>query len=169
MPGTYRVDGSAVRIAQFGATVQVITSKQRPRRIVMRGDDGRDYAFLLKGHEDLRQDERAMQLFGLVNALLAKERDTSRHGLGITRYVVTPLSHNAGVVGWVPGCDTLHALIREFREARKIMLNIEHRLMLQMAPDYDGLALMQKVRAHAPLPLLPPLPPPSPSSRSAPR
>ena len=86
-----------------------------------------------------------MQLFGLVNALLAKGNGRRSHGLVITRYVVTPLSHNAGVVGWVPGCDTLHALIREFREARKIMLNIEHRLMLQMAPDYDALALMQKV------------------------
>jgi hypothetical protein len=30
------------------------------------------YTFLLKGHEDLRQDERVMQLFGLVNELLDK-------------------------------------------------------------------------------------------------
>lgn len=33
----------------------------------MQGEDGRDYVFLLKGHEDLRQDERVMQLFGQVN------------------------------------------------------------------------------------------------------
>ena len=46
----------------------------------MRGEDGREYGFLLKGHEDLRQDERAMQLFGLANALLAKDRRTSEHG-----------------------------------------------------------------------------------------
>lgn len=31
--------------------------------------DGVEYEFLLKGHEDLRQDERVMQLFTLVNAL----------------------------------------------------------------------------------------------------
>lgn len=30
----------------------------------------------LQGHEDLRQDERAMQLFGLVNALLYNDRRT---------------------------------------------------------------------------------------------
>ena len=30
----------------------------------MTGSDGRNYGFLLKGHEDLRQDERVMQLFG---------------------------------------------------------------------------------------------------------
>lgn len=33
----------------------------------MQGDDGREYVFLLKGHEDLRQDERVMQLFGQVS------------------------------------------------------------------------------------------------------
>jgi FKBP12-rapamycin complex-associated protein len=47
---------------------------------------------------------------------------------------------------WVPNCDTLHALIREYREARKIPLNWEHRLMLGMAPDYDHLPLINKVR-----------------------
>jgi hypothetical protein len=41
----------------------VITSKQRPRKLTIHGSDGKDYAFLLKGHEDLRQDERVMQVF----------------------------------------------------------------------------------------------------------
>jgi hypothetical protein len=45
----------------------VIPSKQRPRKITARGEDGLDYVFLLKGHEDLRQDERVMQLFGQVH------------------------------------------------------------------------------------------------------
>ena len=145
IPGTYRVDGSYVRIQRFFPSIQVITSKQRPRKITLRGDDGRDYMYLLKGHEDLRQDERVMQLFGLVNALLAKDRRTNSHDLSIQRYAVTPLSHNAGVVGWVPSSDTLHSLIRDFRETRKVMLNMEHRLMMKMAPDYDLLTQLQKV------------------------
>lgn len=37
------------------------------------------------------------------------------------------------------------SLIKSYREARKIMLNIEHRLMCQMAPMYDHLTLIQKV------------------------
>jgi len=109
----------------------VITSKQRPRKLSIHGEDGHVYVFLLKGHEDLRQDERAMQLFGLANALLEGDRRTSKHDLAIQRYAVTPLSHNAGIVGWVPHTDTLHALIRDYREAKKILLNIEHRLMVQ--------------------------------------
>ena len=45
----------------------------------------------------------------------------------------------------VPNCDTLHALIREHRDAHKVPLNLEHRLMLAMAPDYDHLPLVNKV------------------------
>lgn len=101
--------------------------------------------FLLKGHEDLRQDERVMQLFGLVNTLLLNDPDTFRRNLTIQRYAVIPLSTNSGLIGWVPHCDTLHTLIRDFREKTKTVLNIEHRLMLRMAPDYDHLNLMQKV------------------------
>lgn len=101
--------------------------------------------FLLKGHEDLRQDERVMQLFGLVNTLLLNDPDTFRRNLTIQRYAVIPLSTNSGLIGWVPHCDTLHTLIRDYREKKKILLNIEHRIMLRMAPDYDHLTLMQKV------------------------
>ena len=75
-----------------------------------------------------------MQLFGLVNRLLKKDGETQKRDFSIQRYSVIPLSHNVGVVEWVPNCDTLHQLIREFRDARKVLLNIEHRLMLQMAP-----------------------------------
>jgi FKBP12-rapamycin complex-associated protein len=136
---------TAVRIQGFGPTVQVITSKQRPRKLTIHGEDGHPYVFLLKGHEDLRQDERAMQLFGLVNALLESDRRTEQHDLAIQRYAITPLSHNAGVVGWVPNTDTFHALIRDTRDSRKILLNIEQRLMVQMAPDYEQLTAIQKL------------------------
>lgn len=88
--------------------------------------------FLLKGHEDLRQDERVMQLFGLVNTLLDSDPETFKRHLRIQRYSVIPLSPNSGLIGWVPYCDTIHALIRDYRDKKKIMLNIEHRLMLQV-------------------------------------
>ena len=145
VPGSYRVDGSYVKIQKFIPDVNVITSKQRPRKITIRGNDGKDYVFLLKGHEDLRQDERVMQLFGLVNALLARDRRTNRNDLSIQRYAIAPLSHDAGVVGWVPHCDTLHCLIRDYRESISIPLNQENREMMALAPNYDSLTAMQKV------------------------
>ncbi|XP_009796203.2 serine/threonine-protein kinase TOR isoform X3 [Nicotiana sylvestris] len=145
VPGTYIADAPVVTIASFAPQLVVITSKQRPRKLTIHGSDGEDYAFLLKGHEDLRQDERVMQLFGLVNTLLENSRKTAEKDLSIQRYAVIPLSPNSGLIGWVPNCDTLHQLIREYRDARKITLNQEHKLMLSFAPDYDNLPLIAKV------------------------
>lgn len=86
-----------------------------------------------------------MQLFGLVNTLLISNPDTFRRNLTIQRFAVIPLSTNSGLIGWVPHCDTLHALIRDWREKKKILLNIEHRIMMRMAQDLEHLTLMQKV------------------------
>ncbi|KAI3435635.1 hypothetical protein D9Q98_001694 [Chlorella vulgaris] len=145
VPGTYIAGEPLVTIAAFAPQLHVITSKQRPRKLAIHGSDGAEYMFLLKGHEDLRQDERVMQLFGLVNNMLSTDRVTAERDLSIARYAVIPLSPNSGLIGWVPNTDTLHALIREYRDARKIPLNVEHRLMLGMAPDYDHLTVIQKV------------------------
>lgn len=47
-----------ISIAKFSLNIMVIQSKQRPRRICITGSNGKIYPFLLKGNEDLRQDER---------------------------------------------------------------------------------------------------------------
>ncbi|GBP30109.1 hypothetical protein EVAR_94952_1 [Eumeta japonica] len=145
VPGSYVPDQDVIRISHIQSSLQVITSKQRPRRLGIRGSNGAEYMFLLKGHEDLRQDERVMQLFGLVNTLLQADAHTARRNLAIQRYAVIPLSTNSGLIGWVPHCDTLHSLIRDYREKRKCLLNIEHRIMQRMASDLEKLMLMQKV------------------------
>ena len=51
----------------------------------------------VQGHEDLRQDERVMQLFGLVNSMLTGDRTTKEQDLSIARYAVIPLSPNSGM------------------------------------------------------------------------
>jgi FKBP12-rapamycin complex-associated protein len=145
VPGTYDPSNETIRIHHVASALHVITSKQRPRKLRIYGSDGKEYMFLLKGHEDLRQDERVMQLFGLVNTLLASHTETFKRHLRIQQYSVIPLSQNSGLIGWVPHSDTMHALIRDYRERKKVMLNVEHRLMLQMTSDYDKLSLLQKV------------------------
>ncbi|KAK8751728.1 hypothetical protein OTU49_009992 [Cherax quadricarinatus] len=145
VPGSYAPNTPVICISQVQSSLQVLSSKQRPRKLCIKGSNGRDFVFLLKGHEDLRQDERVMQLFGLVNTLLISNPDTFRRNLTIQRFAVIPLSTNSGLIGWVPHCDTLHALIRDWREKKKILLNIEHRIMMRMAQDLEHLTLMQKV------------------------
>lgn len=87
-----------------------------------------------------------MQLFGLVNTLLGTDSETFKRHLSIQQYPVIPLSHISGLIGWVPHCDTLHSLICDYREQRKIVINAEQRLIFQMAPDYESkLSVLQKV------------------------
>jgi serine/threonine-protein kinase mTOR len=151
LAGTYQSGRPVIKITSFATKLAVIASKQRPRRLSLKGDDGRDYQYILKGkqsptpsqlqiissnlfpgHEDLRQDERVMQLFGLVNTLLSVDSHSFKRRLHIQRYPVIPLAPNAGLLGWVQDSDTLHVLIRDYRESRKVLLNIEYRLMLQV-------------------------------------
>lgn len=41
VPGTYDAGAEVVRIQSFGSSLRVITSKQRPRKLSMLGNDGR--------------------------------------------------------------------------------------------------------------------------------
>ena len=102
MPGTYQSGRPIVRIASFDPVLTILNSKQRPRKLSIRGSDHKDYQFLLKGHEDLRQDERVMQLFGLINTLLATNTESYKRNLSNQRYVVIPLSPTSGLIGWSP-------------------------------------------------------------------
>eukprot|EP01062_Namystynia_karyoxenos_P028013 TRINITY_DN2131_c0_g1_i1.p1 TRINITY_DN2131_c0_g1~~TRINITY_DN2131_c0_g1_i1.p1 ORF type:complete len:2623 (+),score=1020.62 TRINITY_DN2131_c0_g1_i1:162-7871(+) len=153
MPGLPAAQSAvdSVRIKSFSPLLQVMQSKQRPRRMSIYGSDGVEYKFLLKGKEDLRLDERVMQVFGLVNALLQSDGATAmKPALQIQRYSVTPLSSNAGLIGWVDACDTLHMLVKDFREKNhRMRINVEYQHMMQLCyPQenaYENLPLMNKV------------------------
>ena len=49
MPGSYNPSLPVARIAKVDSQLHVITSKQRPRKLCIKGSDGKDYMFLLKG------------------------------------------------------------------------------------------------------------------------
>lgn len=145
VPGTYQTGEPIITIQSFDPVFSVISSKQRPRKFSIRGSDGKDHQYLLKGHEDIRQDSLVMQLFGLVNTLLENDPECFQRHLDIQKYPAIPLSPKSGILGWVPSSDTFHVLIRDHRDTNKVPLNIEHWVMLQMAPDYDNLTLLQKI------------------------
>eukprot|EP01100_Stratorugosa_tubuloviscum_P002977 TRINITY_DN1705_c0_g1_i5.p1 TRINITY_DN1705_c0_g1~~TRINITY_DN1705_c0_g1_i5.p1 ORF type:complete len:301 (-),score=127.21 TRINITY_DN1705_c0_g1_i5:164-1066(-) len=150
VPGTYEANKEVIHIKGFGRILSVFNSKQKPRKLTIFGSDGYEYLFLLKGHEDLRQDERVMQLFGLVNSLLSTRgnRSVSQGLLIIQRYVVIPLSQNSGLAGWVGYCDTLHSLITLHHTLHKI----EHKEIMETTPkgndqSYEAMTLIQRVEA----------------------
>ena len=150
IPGIYQSQGgvseeSVVKISSFSKKLIVLNSKQHPRKIIIYGSDGKEYPFLLKGHDDIRQDERFMQLFGLINSLLSKDSDTRKKNLFIRRYPVIPLSNNTGIIGWESNCDTLHQLLKEYRQIIKVPLYIEHHLMASFNSKFDTSLSMTKL------------------------
>ena len=152
LPGSYIVKNEnysklnkLIRIQRMGQILKVFNTKQHPRKISMIGTNDKEYLFLLKGHEDLRQDERAMQLFNLVNTILANDKSTSNKNLNIITYSVFPLSHNTGIIGWVPNCDTLHQLIKEHRTMNNIVQSIEHRKIYKLYQKFESSIMINKI------------------------
>jgi FKBP12-rapamycin complex-associated protein len=103
-PGQYdpniKLDDQAF-IDSFHSSVDILPSKQLPRKLVIRSYLA-DFTFLLKGNEDLRGDERIMQLFTLINTLLNHEAEAFSRNLHLLPYKVIPLSPSAGLLSWVP-------------------------------------------------------------------
>ncbi|KRZ94583.1 DNA-dependent protein kinase catalytic subunit [Trichinella sp. T8] len=82
--------------------VEIMRSLKKPKKICIQGDDGRDYKYLVKAGEDLRQDERVQQLFDLMNGILQKQHQCSRLKARIRTYRIVPLSIKLGLIEFLP-------------------------------------------------------------------
>jgi serine/threonine-protein kinase ATR len=58
-----------------------------PMQITLLGSDGREYAFLAKPKDDLRKDNRMMEVAGVINRLFAREPASRRRNLYLRRRV----------------------------------------------------------------------------------
>ncbi len=58
-----------IKIVGFDEKLLVLHSLRLPKRITIRGHDENDYRFLVKGGEDIRQDQRIEALFSIMNDL----------------------------------------------------------------------------------------------------
>lgn len=152
IPGLYDPRLPPVYITGFYDMLTLIKSKRKPRRIKIFGSDGKTYDFLLKGHEDLRQDERVMQTLSLINNLLRKNDKTEKKELTIISYPVIPLSTNIGLLGWVKGCDTLHQLVVDHRFPKHTSPDkaklIEYQILSELCPSYQKVLLPHKVETY---------------------
>ncbi|CAL1372471.1 unnamed protein product [Linum trigynum] len=104
-----------VRIASFCEEVTVLSTKTRPKKLVMLGSDGQKYTYLLKGREDLRLDARIMQLLQAMNGFLRSSSDTHKDLLSIRYYSVTPVSGRAGLIQWVDNVISMYSVFKSWQ------------------------------------------------------
>lgn len=113
-----------ITIQSFLDEVLVLNSLQRPKKITLRGSDGKQYGLLCKPKDDLRKDQRLMEFNGIINRALKRNTESSKRRLYIKTYAVTPLSEESGTIEWVEGIKPM----------RDILLNIYARKGIR--PNY---------------------------------
>lgn len=59
----------------------MLSSLQRPRKLTVRGSDGKKYGLLCKPKDDLRKDQRLMEFNTMINRALKKDAETSKRQL----------------------------------------------------------------------------------------
>lgn len=154
VPGTYHINKTKVLIKQFDPTLEIYNSKQRPRFLIIYGNDGSKHKSLLKGREDLRLDSRLMQFFKLINQHIEQglgsfcKKYRQREQATIFRYAITPISKLCGLISFVDGADTMFSLISDYRQMHSI--NVFSELDIETAfaaPNIDSMTPIQRLEA----------------------
>lgn len=102
-----------VQLVGFDQVLVCIKSKQRPKILIMRGSDEKDYKFVVKGGEDLRLDQRIEQLFEVMNNVLSRDASCSQRKLAVRTYSVIPVSKKCGLLQFVENTRILQDIIRD--------------------------------------------------------
>ncbi|PYI12112.1 hypothetical protein BO78DRAFT_392787 [Aspergillus sclerotiicarbonarius CBS 121057] len=102
---------------------QVLNSLQKPRRIGIRGSDGRIYHILCKPKDDLRKDQRLMEFNNMINRFFKRDVESSKRRMYIKTYAVTPLNEECGLIEWVDNLRTLRDLVIKLLRERGIAPN----------------------------------------------
>ncbi|XP_070603834.1 DNA-dependent protein kinase catalytic subunit [Erythrolamprus reginae] len=129
IPGQYDGKGKPLpeyhaKISGFDERIKVMQSIRKPKRIVIRGNDEREYPFLVKGGEDLRQDQRIEQLFEIMNTILSRDAACSQRNMQIKTYQVIPMTTRLGLIEWLENTYTLKEfLLKNMSEQERSCYN----------------------------------------------
>ncbi|CAF4468998.1 unnamed protein product [Rotaria sp. Silwood2] len=103
-----------IKIVGFDEKILVLQSLRLPKRLTIRGHDENDYRFLVKGGEDIRQDQRIQALFSIMNDLYDNDpncnQSNSAH-ITVQTYKVIPMSTKLGMIEWLDNTRPLKELI----------------------------------------------------------
>ncbi|KAF4801806.1 hypothetical protein TURU_031252 [Turdus rufiventris] len=143
-------------IAGFDDAVEILASLQKPKKITLKGSDGKSYIMMCKPKDDLRKDCRLMEFNSLINKCLRKDAESRRRELHIRTYAVIPLNDECGIIEWVNNTAGLrNILIKLYKEKGIYMTGKELRqhMLPKSAPLTEKLKMFKEVL----LPRHPPL------------
>ncbi|XP_072266233.1 serine/threonine-protein kinase ATR [Pyxicephalus adspersus] len=143
-------------IAGFDDNVEILPSLQKPKKISLKGSDGKSYIMMCKPKDDLRKDCRLMEFNSLINKCLRKDAESRRRELHIRTYAVIPLNDECGIIEWVNNTAGLrHILIKLYKERGIYMSGKELRQC--MLPKGAPLQEKLKIFTETLLPRHPPV------------
>uniref|UniRef100_A0A8D3CTB5 Serine/threonine-protein kinase ATR n=1 Tax=Scophthalmus maximus TaxID=52904 RepID=A0A8D3CTB5_SCOMX len=129
----------------FEDTVEILASLQKPKKISLKGSDGRSYTMMCKPKDDLRKDCRLMEFNCLINKCLRKDAESRRRELHICTYAVIPLNEECGIIEWVNNTAGLRHILTKLYKERGIYLSGKElrKLILPKTAPFE-----EKLRIH---------------------
>ncbi|XP_041828514.1 serine/threonine-protein kinase ATR isoform X3 [Melanotaenia boesemani] len=129
----------------FEDVVEILASLQKPKKISLKGSDGRSYTMMCKPKDDLRKDCRLMEFNCLINKCLRKDAESRRRELHIRTYAVIPLNEECGIIEWVNNTAGLRHILTKLYKERGVYLSGKElrKLILPKTAPFE-----EKLRIH---------------------
>ncbi|KAL2098334.1 hypothetical protein ACEWY4_007541 [Coilia grayii] len=143
-------------LAGFDDMVEILASLQKPKKICLKGSDGKLYTMMCKPKDDLRKDCRLMEVNCLINKCLRKDAESRRRDLCIRTYAVIPLSEECGLIEWVNNTAGLRHILMELYKERGLFLTgkqMRKYILPKTAPFEEKYKLFKEVlcASHPPV------------------
>ncbi|XP_004459286.1 serine/threonine-protein kinase ATR isoform X1 [Dasypus novemcinctus] len=160
IPGTHAnhdpFPGHWAYIASFDDMVEILASLQKPKKISLKGSDGKFYIMMCKPKDDLRKDCRLMEFNSLINKCLRKDAESRRRELHIRTYAVIPLNDECGIIEWVNNTAGLRPILTKLYKEKGVYMTGKE-LRQCMLPKAAALSEKLKVFREFLLPRHPPV------------
>ena len=98
-------------ISSFNQHISILTSIRLPKKVIVYGNDEKSYSFLIKGCEDLRQDQRIEEIFKLMNTILNKHSPCAKNKISLKTFDVIPMTKKLGIIEWINNTTPLNNII----------------------------------------------------------
>uniref|UniRef100_A0A182NNV9 Serine/threonine-protein kinase ATR n=1 Tax=Anopheles dirus TaxID=7168 RepID=A0A182NNV9_9DIPT len=109
---------NAIYIVGIEEQVTVLHSLQKPRKVTLRGHNGKLYTMMMKPKDDLRKDFRLMEFNAVVKQYLAQDPDAKFRRLYIRTYAVLPLNEECGIIEWISNLNTFRGIVCTYYKQR---------------------------------------------------